>query len=107
MVKQDGETNIADIGTKSLAGPRFKWLRDQLGRVKVRDTSAVPEAKAERVNLVTAKTDMHKVGCAVMVLMECITRPMAKVSAPAGRHRLSATRRATTDRATSTASSLA
>ena len=85
VYKQDGETNIGDIGTKNLAGPRFKWMREQIGRVMLGDTSNVQEAKAVRVNMITNRTGgkrchedaMQKIGCALIVLMECMTRATA------------------------------
>ena len=84
VFKQDGETNISDIGTKNLAGPRFKWMREQIGRVLLGDTSKIEEAKAVRVNMITGSKGskgssdmMQKIGCALVVLMDCMTRATA------------------------------
>ena len=54
VVKQDGATNLADIGTKSLAGPRFAQLRDAIGRVALDvEAKRAIEQKAS-VGMVTA-----------------------------------------------------
>ena len=42
--------------------------------MQLRDIFSLPEVKAERVNAVTAKADMHKIGCALMLLMECMAQ---------------------------------
>jgi hypothetical protein len=73
VCKQDGDTNVADIGTKSLAGPRFAWMREQIGRVRLGNGPEVPESKAVRVNIVTKVDDMQKIGIALMALFECMT----------------------------------
>ena len=56
-------------------------MREQIGRVMLGDTSKIEEAKAVRVNMITGSKGgsdmMQKIGCALVVLMDCMTRATA------------------------------
>ncbi|CAK0871316.1 unnamed protein product, partial [Prorocentrum cordatum] len=73
VVKQAGETNLADIGTKALASQRFHWLRGQLGRRPLEGADEIEESTAIRVNFVSDTTSkMAKVGAALIALMDSL-----------------------------------
>ena len=46
VIKQDGEINTADIGTKALAAGRFAELRQGLGRLSTASGEGIGEDKA-------------------------------------------------------------
>jgi hypothetical protein len=56
-------------------------MREQIRRVKFRNDESIPEAKAQRVNMVTSRSpddaQMQKIGCALIVLMQCMTQAKA------------------------------
>ena len=81
VIKQAGESNLADIGTKSLAGPRFTLLRGMIGRVPLDlEARRATEEKAS-VGMVTAaggKKVESSALAALAVLMSLIEQTNAK-----------------------------
>ena len=54
IVKQYGATNLADIGTKALGGPRFAELRKELGRLPLDSEAKRATAEKAQVGMVSA-----------------------------------------------------
>ncbi|CAK0822283.1 unnamed protein product [Prorocentrum cordatum] len=73
VVKQAGETNLADVGTKALTSQRFHWLRAQLERRPLAGADDMEESTAVRVNLVSDSTSkMARVGAALIALLDSL-----------------------------------
>ncbi|CAK0850526.1 unnamed protein product, partial [Prorocentrum cordatum] len=73
VIKQAGETNLADVGTKALTSQRFHWLRAQLGRRPLAGADDMRESTAVRVNIVSDTTSkMARVGAALIALLDSL-----------------------------------
>ena len=73
VVKQNGDTNIADIGTKVLPAPRFERLRAEMGRLAVASGGDSAESKPERMaRIVHQGHDDLKVGMALTMFLNCL-----------------------------------
>ena len=75
VIKQDGETNTADIGTKALAAGRFAELRQGLGSRSTTSGEGIEEDQAMRVGRITGGSDeASKIGLALLTLLNYLTR---------------------------------
>ncbi|CAK0836500.1 unnamed protein product, partial [Prorocentrum cordatum] len=73
VIKQAGETNLADVGTKALTSQRFHWLRAQLGRRPLAGADDIEESAAVRVNIASDTTSkMARVGAALIALLDSL-----------------------------------
>ncbi|CAK0818910.1 unnamed protein product [Prorocentrum cordatum] len=73
VVKQAGETNLADVDTKALTSQRFHWLRAQMGRRPLAGADDMEESTAVRVNLVSDSTSkMARAGAALVALLDSL-----------------------------------
>ena len=77
VIKQAGETNIADIGTKALATARFEEMRSGLGRRSTTSGDNIEETKVTRVGRISQVGDEAKMGALLVTLMGFLTKALA------------------------------
>ena len=77
VIKQAGETNIADIGTKALATARFEEMRSGLGRRSTTSGDNIEETKVARVGRISQVGDEAKMGALLVTLMGFLTKALA------------------------------
>ncbi len=69
-MKQDGATNVADIGTKVWATSRFTELRLELGRGRFTGDKELKESKAVAVGHISAGNGLeHKLGAMLTAIL--------------------------------------
>ena len=93
VVKQDGATNIADIGTKVLATSRFTELRRDLGREHFESDENAKESKAMTVGCISDAKESkvmtvgrisagsgleHKLGAMLIAILGCLDKVRAQ-----------------------------
>ena len=73
VVKQNGDSNIADIRTKVLPAPRFERLRAEMGRLAVPSGGDSAESKPERVGrIVHHGYEDLKIGMALTMFLNSL-----------------------------------
>ena len=77
VVKQAGETNIADIGTKALATARFQEMRSGIGRRSTSSGDHIEESKVARVGRICQAGDEARIGLLMVTLMGLLSRALA------------------------------
>ena len=77
VIRQAGETNIADIGTKALATARFEEMRSGLGRRSTTSGDDIEETTVARAGRISQVGDEAKMGALLVTLMGFLTKALA------------------------------